>query len=116
MIQNSNLLTVDVAHPPRHPDVVEKELFDAVMKVKNSSSLRVLKIIHGHGSSGKGGSTKDVVRNWLFRNRGKLRAIIDGVNYSMFDADVQEMRTEVGQFDDGDLGNANPGITVVWVK
>ena len=86
------------------------------MKVKNSSSLRVLKIIHGHGSSGKGGSTKDVVRNWLFRNRTKLRAIIDGENYSMFDGDVQEMRTEVGQFGDSDLGSANQGVTIVWVK
>lgn len=116
MIQNSNLLTVDVAHPPRHPDVVEKELFDAVMKVKNSSSLRVLKIIHGHGSTGKGGSTKDVARNWLFRHRSKLRAIIEGENYNLFDADVQEMRREVGQYTDTDLGNANLGITVVWVR
>jgi hypothetical protein len=86
------------------------------MKVRSSSSLRVLKIIHGHGSTGKGGSTKTVVRNWLFRHRSKLRAIIDGENYSLFDAEVQEMRMQVGQYNDDDLGNANPGITVVWVK
>jgi hypothetical protein len=110
------LQVIDVAHPPRHPDAVERELFEALMKVRSSSSLRVLKIIHGHGSTGKGGSTKTVVRNWLFRHRSKLRAIIDGENYSMFDAEVQEMRTQVGQFNDDDLGNANPGITVVWVK
>lgn len=115
-LRHDVLLIVDVAHPPRHPDVVEKELFDAMMKVKNSPTLRVLKIIHGHGSTGKGGSTKDIVRNWLFRNRGKLRAIIDGENYGMFDVDVQDMRSEAGLFSDSDLGAANPGITVVWVK
>jgi hypothetical protein len=110
------LFVIDVAHPPRHPDVVEKELLDALMKVKGSSSLRVLKIIHGHGSSGKGGSTKDVVRNWLFRHRSKFRTSIDGEQYSVFDADVQELRTEVGQYNDSELGSANPGLTIVWVK
>ncbi len=110
------MLTIDVAHPPRHPDVVEQDLLDAWSKVRNSSSLRILKIIHGHGSTGKGGSTKEVVRNWTFRNRNKFRAVIEGENYSMFDADVQEMREEVGQFGDSDLGNANLGITIVWVK
>lgn len=110
------LLTIDVAHPPRHPDVVEQELLDAWSTVRNSSSLHILKIIHGHGSTGKGGSTKETVRNWMFRNRTKFRAMIDGEDYCMFNADVQEMREEVGQFGDSDLGNANPGITIVWVK
>jgi hypothetical protein len=112
----SELSTIDVAHPPRHPDIVEKELFDAIMRAKNSSSLRVLKIIHGHGSSGKGGTTKELVRNWAFRNRGKFQAVIDGENYSVHNAATQEMRAEVGQFSDTDLENANAGITIIWIK
>jgi hypothetical protein len=113
---SSLLHTLDVAHPPRHPDVVEQELVDAWSRVRRSSSLRVLKIIHGHGSSGKGGSTKEVVRNWTFRNRSKFRGVIDGENYSLYDRSTQEMRQEVGQYADTDLGKANPGITVVWTK
>ena len=89
--------TIDVAHPPRHPDVVETELLEAWSTVRNSPSLRVLKIIHGHGSTGKGGVTKELVRNWAFRNRNRFRAIIDGENYTLFDADVLEMRPDVGQ-------------------
>lgn len=112
----SPIHTIDVAHPPRHPDVVEGELLDAWAKVRNTSSLRILKIIHGHGSSGKGGSTKEVVRNWMFRNRDKFRAILEGEHYSTFDDGVQKMRAEVGQYTDNDLRNSNPGITVVWVK
>lgn len=112
----SPILTIDVAHPPRHPDVVEKELLDAWSNVRNSSSLRILKIIHGHGSTGKGGSTRDVVRNWTFRNRKRFRTTIEGEAYTLFDADVQKMRAEVGQYNDTDLGHMNPGITVVWVR
>lgn len=108
--------TIDVGHPPRHPDVVERELNDALSTMRNSSSLRVLKIIHGHGSSGKGGSTKEIVRNWAFRQRSRVRGIINGENYEVYDADVQEMRSEVGQYPDIDLNSGNPGITVVWVK
>lgn len=112
----SPLLTIDVAHPPRHPDAVESELLEAWSKVRNSSSLRILKVIHGHGSTGRGGSTKEVVRNWAFRNRNKLKGVVEGEQYSMFDAVVQEMRTEVGQYTDGDLQKQNPGITLLWIR
>jgi hypothetical protein len=111
-----SLLTLDVAHPPRHPDVVEKELLDAWMNVRSSPSYRILKIIHGHGSTGKGGSTRELVRNWTFRNRKRFRAIIEGEKYTLFDPAVQEMRLEVGQYSDADLNAANPGITIVWIK
>ncbi len=112
----SAVLILDVAHPPRHPDVVEREVQEAVSEVRNSSSRRVLKIIHGHGSTGKGGSSKDIVRNWAFRNRTRFKAIIDGENFDLFDPETQRMRSEVGQFADVDLGSANRGITIIWVK
>ncbi|MBX2990590.1 MAG: hypothetical protein KF749_05390 [Bacteroidetes bacterium] len=108
--------TIDVAHPPRHPDVVERELSAALSMVRNSKALCILKIIHGHGSSGKGGSTREVVRNWAFRQRSRVREVINGEDYEMYNADVQEMRGEVGQYPDIDLNCSNPGITVLWVK
>ncbi len=110
------LLTIDVAHPPRHPDVVEQQLMDASSKVRNSATLRVLKIVHGHGSSGKGGSTKDVVRNWAFRNKARIRATIDGERYNVYETETGEMRNEVGTFSDPDLDNGNPGVTILWIK
>jgi hypothetical protein len=112
----SPIHTIDVAHPPRHPDVVEEELLRGWSHVRNSPTLHILKIVHGHGSSGTGGSTKNLVRNWVFRNRSRFRLFIEGENYGLFDADTQEMRTEVGLYQDADLSNPNPGITVVWVK
>jgi hypothetical protein len=105
---------IDVAHPPRHPDRVEEDLGAALAEARNAPGLRVLKIIHGYGSSGSGGSTKEVVRNWLFR-RKTLRAVIEGERYGLLDPDTQEMRRELKGEADPDLDAANRGITVVWI-
>ncbi|MER3524631.1 MAG: hypothetical protein C4326_11365 [Ignavibacteria bacterium] len=110
------VFTIDVAHSPRHPNAVEAELLDAWTTIRNSPTLRVLKVVHGHGSSGKGGTTRELVRNWLFARRARWRAIIEGENYTIFDREVQLMRKELGAFPDADLDKFNPGITVVWVR
>ncbi len=110
------VMTVDVAHPPRHPDIVESELFEVLRKAQASPVIRILKIVHGSGSQGRENSTKTTVRNFLFRNRLKCRAIINGEEYNLFESVTQEMRKSIGDFTDVDLGKANAGITVVWVK
>ena len=112
----SPVLTIDVAHPPRRPDEVEGELLEAWSQIRNSSSLRILKIIHGYGSSARGGSTKDLVRNWIFRNRTKFRDTIHGEDYGLYQTVTQEMRKEVGRYTDPDMDSGNAGITIVWVK
>jgi hypothetical protein len=108
--------TVDIAHPPRHPDRVEEELLEAWSHVRNSSTLRVLKIVHGYGSHGKGSSTKLLARNWVFTNRLKFRGTIDGEHYTLHDATTAGLRKELGSFDDPDMNAGNPGIVIVWVK
>lgn len=107
---------IDVGHPPRAPQQVENDLAEALTQVRNSPQLRVIKVIHGYGSHGKGGSTKETVRNWAFQYRRRLRAVINGEEYNIFDSDTQELREECGQTDDADLGLGNPGITLLWVK
>lgn len=105
------VLTVEVGHPPRRPDQVEHELEGALSKGCSSTTLRLLKIIHG-----RSGTTKETSRNWAYNNRRRLRGIIYGENYSIFDKITQEMRDEVGQFPDTDLEASNGGITILWVK
>jgi hypothetical protein len=112
----SHPVTIDVAHPPRRPEAVEEDLHRAVTRIRNSPDLHVLKIVHGYGSGGKGGSTKENTQNWLFRNRFRFRAIIQGNEYELHNPVVQEMMRESGQFADADLGAGNPGVTVVWVR
>ena len=110
------VLVIDVAHPPRRPGDVEDELLHALSQVRNSGSLRILKIVHGYGKSGKGGGTREVVRNWAFQNRARLKSIINGEEYGLYDASTQELRKDAGEYSDPDLGAMNPGITIVWVK
>jgi hypothetical protein len=108
--------TLDIAHPPVTSDDAEIILQTEIRKIKNSNSLRVLKIIHGYGSKGRGGTLKDVVRNWLYVNRNLFRAMIDGERANIFNNDIQEILRVCGQNADTDLRNANRGLTIVWVK
>jgi hypothetical protein len=105
------VLTIDVGHPPRHHDAVECELDEKLSQVRNSPLICIIKIIHG-----RNGATKETVRNWARNKRRRLRGIIYGENYSIFDGTTQEMRTEVGQFSDIDLESSNGGITIIWVR
>jgi hypothetical protein len=109
-------LVIDVAHPPRSAEVVEETLDEAVRHVRASNDLRVIKVIHGYGSSGKGGTTREVVRNWAFRHRKQLAGIINGEEHSFNLQLSSEMRAAVGQYPDRDLSAHNPGITLLWVK
>ena len=110
------MLTLDVAHPSRPPARVEAELQDAWQEVRNSKQWRALKVVHGYGSHGKGGATRETVRDWAYRFRRHFRAVIDGERYGIFDDDTRDMREECGQSADSDLGAGNSGITVFWVK
>ena len=110
------VLVIDVAHPPRPPSTVEQDLDDALAAVRHSGSHRILKIVHGYGSSGVGGSTRTVVLNWLYRRRARVKTVIEGSTYGMLDPDTAELRRAVGQYPDPDLDGGNPGVTIVWVK
>lgn len=110
------ILVIDVGHPPRPPQQVENALAEALAKVRCSSTIRAIKVIHGYGSHGRGGSTKETVRNWTFQFRRRFRAVINGEDYDIFDDDSQAMRQVCGQISDSDLGMANAGMTLIWVK
>jgi hypothetical protein len=107
---------LDVAHPPRPAARVEEELLDVWQRVRNSPSLRLIKVVHGYGSSGKGGTGRETVRNWAFRNRRRLRSVIEGEHYAIGDAATEDLLGEVGPLGDADLNAGNRGITLLWVR
>ncbi|MGA9120893.1 MAG: hypothetical protein WB699_16120 [Bacteroidota bacterium] len=114
--RTSPVRILDVAHPPLQPAVVEALLLQEWMAARRSSTTRVIKIIHGYGSTGKGGATRETVRNWAAHMSTKLRGVITGEEYSLYDPRSQAMRTEAGITDDSDLGSGNRGITYLWVR
>ena len=97
-------------------EAVEDLLMHAWMETRNSDRVRVLKVIHGYGSSGKGGQTLLIVRNWASRMKGRLRAVIDGEDFSIYSAETRAMRREVGEIDDAELDAGNRGVTYLWIK
>ena len=111
----SYILKIDVAHPPQKPDQVEEILLRETMFIRNHPHLRVIKVVHGYGSSGGKSHTQETVRNWLYHNRKRFKAIINGEDYGIFNPETQKLRKVCGQIDDTDLDARNPGVTIVWV-
>ena len=76
----------------------------------------VVKIIHGYGSSGKGGALRTAIREQMaaWQREGKVLKVVPGENWSIFDTDSQDLRQRyafLGKDEDLDRGNA--GMTIV---
>jgi hypothetical protein len=84
-----------------------------------SRGHRVLKVIHGYGSSGKGGTLQSGLRK-SFRLRKKEGAIKDyvaGEDFSIFNASALAMVEAVPELrNDPDLNATNEGVTLLWLK
>lgn len=82
------------------------------------SGVRVVKLIHGYGSTGKGGKIRTGVRNELagMKRRKQIREFIAGEDFGPFDASTRllvEQNRNVGM--DPDYGRGNHGITIVVI-
>jgi hypothetical protein len=81
--------------------------------------VRVLKIIHGYGSSGVGGRLCSGLRK-SFRLRekdGVIRAFVPGESFSIFDRSALTMIEAVPALrGDPDLNAVNEGVTLLWIR
>jgi len=80
------------------------------------AGCRVLKLIHGYGSSGAGGDIRIAAQKRLtaMASRGEIRVCIFGENWAKSDEQAWALikdRPELKQ--DTDLGKGNRGITIV---
>ena len=81
--------------------------------------IRVLKVIHGWGSSGKGGKLCHGLRKSfaLRKKEGVIKDYIPGENFSIFNQTVLALLDAVPELrGDPDLNQTNEGMTVVWLK
>jgi hypothetical protein len=77
---------------------------------------KVLKLIHGYGSTGAGGEIRIAVQRRLteMADRGEIRACIFGENWSKSDERAWALiNTHPELKQDHDLGRRNLGITIV---
>ncbi len=78
--------------------------------------IRLVKLVHGYGSSGKGGDIRIAVQLRLVEmaRNGQIRSCIFGENWSISDEQTwQLIRSQPEIDEDRDLGRQNLGITIV---
>ncbi|MCF7913330.1 MAG: Smr/MutS family protein [Candidatus Cloacimonetes bacterium] len=90
---------------------LQKQLYGA-----KADGVRILKIVHGYGSSGKGGDIRYAVRELLqgLRYTALINCYIPG---EQFGGNYEEARRVAGQFPvlkrDSDWNKGNQGITII---
>jgi hypothetical protein len=91
----------------------------AEIRTARRQGLRVLKVIHGYGSTGKGGQLCVGLRRSLrLRTKeGVIRGFLPGEDFSIFNETTLAL-LEVAPVlrGDPDLNAVNPGVTLVWLR
>jgi hypothetical protein len=91
----------------------------AEIKEAKRAGTRVLKVIHGYGSSGKGGVLCTGLRKSfrLRKQEGSIKAFIVGEDFSIFnDTTLALLETVPELRGDPDLNATNEGVTFLWLK
>lgn len=86
------------------------------LKQSASMKVKVLKIIHGYGSSGTGGRIRVEARQYLERlkKRGEIENYIPGEKFSIFEEDTRVALRICGELrNDRDLDRHNNGVTFI---
>lgn len=81
--------------------------------------VKTVKIIHGYGSTGVGGSIRLATHQFLSEQQqaGKIKAFCPGEHFGPFENNGRQMVTMSPAFrQDPDWGRQNDGITVVILK
>ncbi|MEF9853094.1 MAG: Smr/MutS family protein [Hydrogenoanaerobacterium sp.] len=86
------------------------------LRSAKSQGFTVARIIHGYGSTGKGGAIKQDVQRTLQQKRasGQIRAFVKGEDFSPFDASARLIIEHCPQMSrDLDYNRQNHGVTIV---
>ncbi len=96
-----------------------RRLVAAEIKKAKREGVQVLKVIHGYGSSGKGGKLSVGLRKsfGLRKKEGVINDFFPGEDFSIFNPTVLELLEVVPELrGDPDLDATNEGVTFVWLK
>jgi hypothetical protein len=99
-------------------DEARRQVIEEIKRAKQQG-VRVLKVIHGWGSSGKGGRLCHGLRKSfaLRRREGVIRDFVPGEDFTIFNQTVLAMLEAVPELrGDPDLNLTNEGVTVLWLK
>ncbi|MCK5851507.1 Smr/MutS family protein [bacterium] len=101
------------------PTVEEaRRLMDVKIANAKSNGIKIVKIVHGYGSSGKGGKIKIAIIKTLNKKKseGRIKEWIAGENFSTLDVKTREMIKIYPKLkSDSDLNKRNIGISLVFL-
>jgi len=78
--------------------------------------IKVIKVIHGYGSTGVGGKLKNAIQRLLASKKraGVIKSFVNGEEWNIFNQSARDILDSCNEMrQDSDLGNHNPGITVI---
>jgi hypothetical protein len=110
------IFNVETDMPPL--EEARRRVLEEVRRAK-AGGARALKIIHGYGSSGKGGKLRHGLRKSfaLRKKEGAIRDFIAGEDFSIFNPVTLALLEAVPELrGDPDLDATNEGVTVLWLK
>ena len=99
-------------------DEARRLVIEEIRRAKREGA-KVLKVIHGYGSTGKGGALCVGLRKSfkLRKKEGVIRDFVPGEDFSIFDQRVLAMLEAAPEMrGDSDLNATNEGVTVLWIK
>src|ERR1035438_1991419 len=100
--------TVDVAMP----------LLTERLRSLKKSGVKAVKIIHGYGSTGKGGRLRKATHTLLdeLKKSGSIKEFIGGEQWSKFELRTLTLIDRMPElYNDQDLERHNRGITIVFL-
>lgn len=89
---------------------------DQALRTAKARRVTALKIIHGYGSTGRGGAIKQDVQRFLLEKKrnGTIREFVAGERFSPFDASARSILSQCSELSrDRDYSRCNQGITIV---
>jgi len=89
---------------------------DRELALARQEKIKLLKLVHGYGSTGAGGDIRIAVQKRLMEmfQDGQIRACIFGENWSKSDETAWKLlQSHADLKSDSDLGHRNRGITIV---
>lgn len=110
------IINLEQGFPTR--DESRKRLEAAIASARKDGLL-ALKLIHGYGSSGQGGTLRFAIRGYLrqMKDRGEIALFVNGESFSQFEERSRELLAKVPDLlVDPDLGSGNKGVTLVLIR
>jgi len=107
------LVNLELGMPTVHQALVR---LSAELDAARREGCKMLKLVHGYGSSGAGGDIRIAVQKRLYEmaQSGQIRACIYGENWSKADDQTWKLLASHPELkQDPDLGRRNRGITIV---